>query len=492
MKKIVIIVGGLVLLVLFLRNAKNTDYVFLDKEHKYGLEAIDCLLENEKNLSNLSCYNVHVPEVYGDETSRTITFPLRIFRSSNQSSLKNPILHLGAGGPGEAMYLNDPNTLVEIAHDHNGISFSQGRDLLVIDPRGAGLSKPLLNCPEYSHKLFETFQHKQNLEEQFSFMESKYLECIERLKKDNVDFNAYNSEAISNDVEMLRQFLKVDKWILFGVSYSTTYAMHINRKYPKHVEKMILDSTVFPNLKDLRHFLLNDASVFSKLYHYTDVLKEMKINEPVEMNMDIKKRIWNLHAKLNENPIDIGFLDIKIDGNNFINALITAAYGSDIFKKLPKIIVEMENNNVETFSDVFEDYLLFLEDVNYASIASLTHYCYEHKPFIDFHKIDQQISELEKGYMQENAIRTVNMNYFCKEMNITGADTSFSQAIKTDVPTLFIHGKFDSITPLSDVLKQMKGFSNSKLLSYEKSHSVMGNGKVEDAVAKFVASRDDL
>ena len=484
-KKVWLIIG-IAILAICLFYVPNIQKTFVNKEQKYGIEPIDCAFKNRKNLSTLECYNIHVPEIYGNKKTQTITFPLRIFKSLDGLSSKNPVLHLGAGGPGEAMGLDDSTVLRQIAKDHGAISFEQGRDLFVIDPRGTGLSKPLLNCLAYSNNLLDSFKHKQNLNQQFSFMEDNYLTCINQFRKSQINFNGYNSSAISNDIEMLRGFFNIDKWVLFGVSYSTVYAMNIDKQYPNSVEKMVLDSAYFPNLKDLRHFLLNAYPVFLRLYNYADVVNKMGVDVNITMDMDIKTRIWNLHEKLNNYPLDVGFLDLKVDGNNFINTLVVGAYGTDIFTKLPQVIREMENNNSKTFSDFFESYLLFLEDKDYAVISSLTHYCYEHEPFIDFEKLNKQIFKLDKGYMQENARKTVQMNYFCKEMNITSTDKSLADAIKTDTPTLFIHGMFDTVTPLIDVLEQMKGFSNSKLLTYNTSHSVMEDGEVEKVVAQFI------
>lgn len=449
--------------------------VVVSKTHQYGLEPIKCWLGGEAG-NNVECYNVHVPEIHGDKKSRTITFPLRVFRTSEVFSFKSPVLHLGGGGPGGAMYFNYKGVTEDMLNDFDEVSIKQGRDLFLVDPRGSGLSVPMLNCRTYADNFLTNLQTEPSIDESFKMMENDYGQCVKKFKAEKVDFKSYNSIAFADDIEMLRGFVNVEKWILFGVSYSTTYAMHVNKKYPKTVEKMILDSACFPNIKELRHYIISSEETFNLFYNY-------EYNSTKKMN--VKKRMWDLFKQLNENAIPSNY-DINVNGNIFIDTLLWGAYGREIFEKLPKIFDELENHKIDSLEPFLRNYLNFMTDIEYGDISSLTHYCYEDKPFIDFKKFDEQIKKLPEGYLQVVARKAIETNKFCKEMNIKGGDKDLNASIKTDIPTLFIHGKLDTITPLKDVLEQMKGFSNSRVLTYDKSHSVMEDGKIESDVASFL------
>ena len=73
--------------------------------------------------------------------------------------------------------------------------------------------------------------------------------CKERLDEWDRDLSQYNSRVVARDVELLRHALKIEKWILYGVSYGTRYALTIARDFPDSVEAMILNGAIFPNLR---------------------------------------------------------------------------------------------------------------------------------------------------------------------------------------------------------------------------------------------------
>ena len=379
------------------------------------------------------------------------------------------------------------SSLEQIVREHDALSLDQGRDLFVIDPRGAGLSKPLLNCTTFVDNVLINLNKQLTLEEEYKLVEDDYRNCVKKFKKESVNFNGYNSIAIADDVESLREAVGIDKWVLFGVSYSTTYAMFVAKKYPEHVESMVLDSACFPNFKRDHNYLVQSMDRYNALYNYKEKLALIDNNRTKSPVLNVKQRLWGLHKKFNKEPILVDVFDLKLNGNYMINSILWGAYGTKIFKDLPKIISEMEKGKMETFLPYFENYLYFLLDRTYGDVSTMAHYCYEDKPFIDFEFIKKQNSLLPEGYIRESAILTEKANDFCKEMNISSRDKTLADVIKTDIPTLFIHGEYDSVTPLRDVLAQMKNFKDSKLSIYKKSHSVMSEEDgIEEDVALFV------
>lgn len=488
---LLVLVFLLLLLALFLNRYNingvyRTPYTLVDKSHKFGLEPIDCNFSKDDEHIKVECYNVHVPEIYNDENSRVITFPLRIFRSSERFSSKAPVLHLGAGGPGASMNLDSSYILNYYLKEHDEFSINQGRDLFIIDPRGAGLSKPLLNCEMFAKHVLRDIRNNLTLKESFDSTNRDYETCIKNLQKEHINFNGYNSLAISNDIKLLREFLGVDKFVLFGVSYSTTYAMFVAKKYPNIVEKMILDSACFPDLKLDHNYVTQSMDMYNALYDYS---KKIDANQSKDTNnsKEMQKRIWALQKRFNKHPLDLNYLELKLNGNYFIESLLNGVYRTNIFKDLPKIVGELESNITTTFLPYFKDYLNKLMDKEYADISMYTHYCYEDKPFIDFKKIQKESLKLKEDYIRKTANYYFYAKDFCKEMDINSTDKTLNEPITTDIPTLFIHGEYDSITPLRNVKEEIKRFKNSQLKTYKTSHSVLGSqDNIEKDIAKFV------
>ena len=492
-KKYLLWITSLLLLVALLLNHYNIHgvyrmpYLLVDKSHKFGLEPTPCHFRTEDRILNVECYNMHVPEIYGDENSRVITFPVRVFRSTERFSFKTPILHLGAGGPGADMGLNSSYALDYWLKEHDDFSINQGRDFFIIDPRGAGLSKPLLNCGTYADNFLKNLKKSLTEEESIELYNKDYETCVNKFKKEGVDFNGYNSLAVANDINLLSKSLNIDKWVLFGVSYSTTYAMFVAKKYPNIVEKMILDSSCFPDLKLDHNYVMQSMDMYNALYTYKDKLDKNSSKTDDNSSQKMQEKLWKLEKKFNQNPLDLNYLGLKLDGESLIESLLEGVYGTKIFKDLPKIVRELESNKSNTFLPYFKEYLDFQMDKEYADISMMTHYCYEDKPFIDFKKIKKENLKLPEGYIRERANAIFKYKNFCKEMEINSTNKTLNEPIETDIPTLFIHGAYDSVTPLRDVKEEMKRFKNSKLKVYKTSHSVLGTEEaVEKDVAKFL------
>lgn len=50
-------------------------------------------------------------------------------------------------------------------------------------------------------------------------------------------------DAMAEDIELIRQFLKIDKWTVFGQSFGGIMATHYYAKYPVCVEKLIFSAS---------------------------------------------------------------------------------------------------------------------------------------------------------------------------------------------------------------------------------------------------------
>jgi hypothetical protein len=133
----------------------------INDTQKYGFEPVECWFGETSAPPRTECYYMHVPEDHTQKIGKVIAFPVVVFRSNSIFSTKAPVLHLGAGGPGAPMPFGSIQGINAIWDYHNELSINQGRDFFVIDPRGAGLSKPLLTCDTFVEN--ETKRLKDNL-----------------------------------------------------------------------------------------------------------------------------------------------------------------------------------------------------------------------------------------------------------------------------------------------------------------------------------------
>jgi pimeloyl-ACP methyl ester carboxylesterase len=461
---------------------------------KYGFEPVKCWFGETSTPPRTECYYMHVPEDHAQKTGKVIAFPVVVFRSNAIFSTKAPVLHLGAGGPGAPMYLDSIESIKTIWEYHNELSINQGRDLFVIDPRGTGLSKPLLTCDTFVENETKRLKDNLSITEQWDEVRKDYFECIAKFKSKGVNLSTYNSLSIANDIEMMRIAGNIDEWVLIGVSYAATYAQIIATQYPESVESMVLDSATFPNLKPHDNYLNKTMARYLALYNHCSLTSDC--TTPPE---NIENRIWSLHQALNLNPIKLEIdhpynnnkIDVLLNGERFISALLDGTYGEKIFYDLRHIIPQLERRRALTITPYLENHIAYLLDPTYGDVSATSHYCYEDKPYTNFDSIRIHADKLPKGYIRNTVLLSIDFPDYCNEMLIGAGDPVVSMATKTDIPTLFLHGELDTITPLSDVIEQRKLFTKNCLITHKLSHDVLSNNKyAERTAAKFISNAE--
>jgi len=68
------------------------------------------------------------------------------------------------------------------------------------------------------------------------------------------------TDALINDMERIRQFLGINKWVLFGGSWGSTLSLLYAQKYPERVMGMVLRGIFLSREQDIRWFYQEGAS----------------------------------------------------------------------------------------------------------------------------------------------------------------------------------------------------------------------------------------
>lgn len=137
-------------------------------------------------------------------------FSLHIERERARSRPGEGAIFAITGGPGESATARTKAFARELA------PALKTRDLIVFDQRGTGRSDPL---------------HCADLER---------TQCAEIGAK----LHFYTTRDSADDIESIRRALSVRRIALYGVSYGTKVALAYAKRYPEHVERLVLDSVV--------------------------------------------------------------------------------------------------------------------------------------------------------------------------------------------------------------------------------------------------------
>ncbi|MEM7562780.1 MAG: alpha/beta hydrolase, partial [Pseudomonadota bacterium] len=404
-----------------------------------------------------------------------------------------PVLHLGAGGPGAPMYLDSIESVFFILETHDAISLQQGRDLILIDPRGSGLSQPLLSCQRFVDNEIGRLSQNLTAEQEFESVRSDYLSCIDDFSDQGIDFKQYNSWQIMYDIEALRRAMKVEQWVLVGVSYATIYAQLVAANFPQTVEALILDSTTFLESEPHRSYVEQSLTPYRAMLNYCDY--STACDKTPE---NFETRFWAVHQALNHHPISLDLrhpyrnsrLTYVLNGERMLAALLEGVYDSHLFVQLPDIISQLEDRKTELLEPHINGSLGYLLDRTFGDVSSDAHYCYETHPYTDIEFIRTELEKLPEGYLRDSSLQWLGWGDYCDAMGIESGNPDMLQTGPIKQPVLFLHGEHDPVTTISALLNRQSDFPNSQLVRFDLSHSVLTSSeKAEQEAASFIRSR---
>jgi len=146
----------------------------------------------------------------------------------------DPVVVL-AGGPGQSAI-----ALADVVLERHR-RLNQRRDIVLVDQRGTGESAPLA-CPDEHHlPLAEQLDEAAGLR--------RLAACREALEKlPHGRLRHYTTPVAMQDLEAVRQALRVARWNLIGASYGTRAGLDYLRQYPQAVRRAVLDGLAPPDM----------------------------------------------------------------------------------------------------------------------------------------------------------------------------------------------------------------------------------------------------
>ena len=107
------------------------------------------------------------------------------------------------------------------------------------------------------------------------------------------------TQKLLADIELIRQQLDIDKWLVFGGSWGATLGLLYAETFPKRVTGMILRGTFLARQSDLDWFTVQGASKIFPDY-WQDFIKEIPDSERNDIVTAYYKRIINGDQKTRE------------------------------------------------------------------------------------------------------------------------------------------------------------------------------------------------
>ncbi len=172
---------------------------------------------------------IQVPENRGNPTGNLIEIPFVRVRSQKPDPAP-PVFYL-SGGPGFPI-LDKLHWLTSLYSIPEMVT-----DLIVVEQRGVGQSRPSLDCPgTYDLRLDEPATYASALESHRNYIRT----AVDFWGGQGVDLHGYNVVEMASDIDALRQALGYEQIQLLGGSFGSHHSLAVLRAFGDFVNRAVL------------------------------------------------------------------------------------------------------------------------------------------------------------------------------------------------------------------------------------------------------------
>ena len=330
-------------------------------------------------------------------------------------------------------------------------------DLILVDQKGSGESKPSLDCWEVDGGLTE----------------ESISDCKTRLSSEGINFSSYRISEIAEDIVDLRIALGINKWNLYGVSFGSRIALELVAIDQAAVNSVVLDSPLpshvaaydsLPYGSELAiNFAINNCQ---KIKECDTIVLDQEIPDCSNEQKPISECLGELLIDLHKNPIIFsdGEKSIPVDDTVFASQLAKTLAHPDGRNIVPKAVVLALNGRMaEAMSSLLTVGISgYSEGDELSEGAQFSSECLDelpkNNPLIEQYStpIASALTEREKVLQEICAIWSPDETIL-KE--------TFFQSFETEA--LILGGLLDPITPVAWSSKTQEILPNSILVKRE-------------------------
>jgi pimeloyl-ACP methyl ester carboxylesterase len=416
----------------------------------------------------LDCGTLTVAESRQRPEGRTIQLAVAIVRSPNPEKRPDPVLFL-AGGPGQPAL-----PLVALAP----VAFAEilaTRDMVFLDQRGTGYSRPALNCAPVAAAPSRFFVPLgAALQERPALLQAgidALLACGARLRAQGIDLAAYNSVENAADLEDLRVALGHEQWNLYGGSYGTRLGLTAMAYRPETIRSAVLDSVYPPQANFHTGVFGTFETALGRLAAACDADAACGAAYP-----DVDAAFARVVARLNAEAAVLPILNLEtgealdylpFSGVDLTVIVFQLMYSTPVLPVLPAVIGEADQGNYRPLANLAS--ALFAGQVpGDVPIVSqgmqVAVQCNEDAPFARTREFvaarDQHRSAAGLAFspLFHEAILEI-----CEAWGLApgGAER---QPLRSDVPALLISGELDPITPPANAREAARTLSSATVV----------------------------
>ena len=377
----------------------------------------------------MECGWLVAPEVRSRPEGRTVRLPVMVLRASKpDGSPPLVMVHGGPGGPGGIQ-----TWAPAIARG----PMREGRDVVVYDQRGAGLSEPKL-CPQHADSLTQT-RWLESQDEREEFWDSFARSCVALLRSQGIDPAAYNTTTNGEDLLDLRRALGYAKWDVYGGSYGGRLAQEAMRRDPEGIRSAVLASSITRSPTSRIEESLVIQRAFERIFAACATKPTCAQAFPT-----LEADFYALYDELEQKPFIVRFEregvadSLPLDGRRLVTRLRDVINRNR--RRFPLLVHELRSGDRMRAArmlvgDGVQGYAYDAQVLN-----NLVH-CYdEYSPAL------QPAADSVEATLRPPFRRRINRSD-CLIWLDRFADSTDRAPVRSDIPTLVLNGHFDDRTP---------------------------------------------
>ena len=388
-----------------------------------------------------------VPENRTNPSSRLIELAFVRLRSTVPNP-GPPTIYL-AGGPGTSGIdaIKGPALPLLMALQQSG-------DVILLDQRGTGISKPSLVCNRtWDFPLDQPGRPKEMLR----LSRIRMNECLQDLRNKGIDLKGYNTNENADDVAALAKAIGAAKVNLWGLSYGTHLALTIIRRHEAIVNRAILNGVQGPDesMLKLPSTIQRQLTKFNNLSQ-TDA--RLSTVQP-----DILLLTGKLLSQLAKQPVTSEATDPrtkqkskvtvgKWDFQFFTASPITQTWG---LKAMPSFYSSLAKGDFTPLAQAAYGF----RRGQVGSMMPWMTICASGASAERQRRVKREAKESLLG-------DAINFPFpeICSFLGKPQLPQEFRAPVRSDVPVLFVSGTLDGRTPVEQAEEAQKGFSHGEHL----------------------------
>lgn len=387
-----------------------------------------------------------VPENRKMPTDKVVEIPF--YRLKSKSKNPAPPVFLLAGGPGSSWidnFRNDEN-FAEVEF------YRTFADVVLFDQRGCGHARPkLVSFQSRQLPLLEPMDPNRIA----TCLREMSIDCRDRLIKAGIDVTAYNTEENAADLNDLRIALGYDRVTLVGGSYGSHLALTVMRLFPKSVARAMIYGVEGPD-----HTWDDPQGYLSTLRR---IAEELEASEELASQIPEGGLLNAMQAvidRLEEEPVEVTF---RQNGKQ-VTVLVDAF--------LVRRLIGYQAGRKSRIS-VWPEFISNLYKGDYNKIARGAYALRRIRLDKPVHYlmdcssgISDQRRERYENKSNEELIGDINFEYrsLGNVWGVPDLGSSFRNDFQCDIPTLIIHGTWDTSTPIENAREVDAMLQNSTLV----------------------------